>query len=219
MANATSFLNENRSYYIPVLLYFITSFILLLAIDKGEEILFFSNHRTDFWNLFFTYATKLGEEYTYILGFFGLLLFKYRYAIFAPIVAGLTAIFSFSLKSLFAHPRPKVWFEGLGETLNYVPDVYVHVGNGSFPSGHAMSGFAIFGFLALVSSKWWLKTLFALCAILTALSRVYLVQHFLEDIFFGAFLGTFVAISVYWLQKRLLNDEADKWWNRALVKI
>ena len=217
MINATPFLREHKGYSITIILYFIVSFILLLFLNKGDLVLFFSDNRTDFWNTFFIYGTQLGEEYTYLLAGIGLLFIKYRYAIFVPLVAGFTAVFSFLLKAFFAHPRPKLWFESLGETLTFVPDIYVNVGLTSFPSGHTFSGFAIFGYLALCSSKWWLKTLFASFAIITGLSRVYLAQHFLEDIVFGGFLGTALAVGVYLLQERWSNDES-KWWNNRLLK-
>jgi len=216
MINTTPFLREHKWYTIPVLLYFVVSFILLLFLNKGDLVLFFSNNRTDFWNVFFIYGTQLGEAYTYVLAFLGLLLVRFRYAIFVPVVAGLALLISFSLKSFFAHLRPKLWFEELGETLTFVPNIYVNIGHTSFPSGHTFSGFAIFGYLALCSNKWWLKILFASCAIITGLSRVYLVQHFLEDIVFGAFLGTSLAIFVYYLQLRLSKNDS-KWWNKGII--
>jgi membrane-associated phospholipid phosphatase len=217
MIETTPFLREHRGYNIPILLYFVACFILLFFLNKGDLVLFFSDNRTDFWNTFFVYGTKLGEEYTYALALIGLLFIKYRYAIFVPIVGGLTAVFSGLLKHFFAHLRPKLWFEALGETLTFIPDIYVNVGHTSFPSGHTFSGFAIFGYLALCSNKWWLKALFASSAIITGLSRVYLAQHFLEDIVFGGFLGTALAIGVYLLQSRL-SDNTEKWWNKSILK-
>lgn len=216
MINTTPFLREHKWYNIPILLYFIVCFILLFLLNKGDLVLFFSNNRTDFWNTFFIYGTQLGEAYTYLIAFVGLLFIKYRYAIFVPVVAGTSFIFSFLLKRFFAHLRPKLWFEELGEVLTFVPNLYVNIGHTSFPSGHTFSGFAIFGYLALCSSKWWVKILFASSAIITGLSRVYLVQHFLEDIVFGAFLGTSLAIGLYLLQSRL-SDDVDKWWNKKLM--
>lgn len=216
MINTTPFLREHKWYNIPIVLYFTACFILLLFLNKGDLVLFFSDNRTDFWNTFFIYGTKLGEEYIYLLGLVGLLFVKYRYAIFVPVVAGITAVFSALLKIFFAHLRPKLWFEELGEILTFVPDIYVNVGYTSFPSGHTFSGFAIFGYLALCSNRWWLKILFASFAIITGLSRVYLAQHFLEDIVFGGFLGTTLAIGVYLLQSRL-SDDASKWWNKGII--
>ena len=84
MINTTPFLKEHRWYNIPIILYFITCFILLFFLNKGDLVLFFSDNRTEFWNMFFLYGTKLGEEYTYLLAIVGLLLFKYRFAIFVP---------------------------------------------------------------------------------------------------------------------------------------
>ena len=87
MINTTPFLREHKWYNIPIVLYFTACFILLLFLNKGDLVLFFSDNRTDFWNTFFIYGTKLGEEYIYLLGLVGLLFVKYRYAIFVPVVA------------------------------------------------------------------------------------------------------------------------------------
>lgn len=215
MNNMTVFFKTHQAYFIPLLLYFGLGISLLLWIEKGDLVRFFSGTRSDFWNYFFIVGTRLGEEYIYVLAFFGLLLKKYRYAFCVPLAGILTAIFSFSIKAWFAHLRPKLWFEQLGETLTFVPEIYVNVGPTSFPSGHTFSAFTVFGFLALVSEKWWLKTLFVFTAMITAVSRVYLVQHFLEDIVFGAFLGTLVALGVFLLQERW-SGSTDKWWNKGL---
>lgn len=214
--NRVSFIRKQSAFFIPVLLYFFTGVILLFLLDKGDLIRFFSDNRTEFWNTFFKYGTQLGEEYTYLISFIVLLFIRFRFALFLPLVAGLTAVLSISLKSFLAHPRPKPWFTALNEELTYVADVYVNVSmTSSFPSGHTFSGFAVFGFLALISDRAWLKALFASCAIIVGVSRVYLVQHFLEDVVFGAFLGTALAIGLYWLQSKL-SDDSSKWWNKNL---
>ena len=64
----------------------------------------------------------------------------------------------------------------------------------SFPSGHTITAFAIFIILAMVVKKQYLKVLFTLTAILAGFSRVYLSQHFLEDIFLGALIGVAIAL-------------------------
>lgn len=69
----------------------------------------------------------------------------------------------------------------------------------SFPSGHATQSFAIFFALALAVAKTPYKVIFASIAILAAFSRVYLSQHWLQDITAGSVIGVFFAVLFYFL--------------------
>ena len=69
----------------------------------------------------------------------------------------------------------------------------------SFPSGHATQAFAIFFGCALASMKQLNKLLFLSIAILAAYSRVYLSQHWLQDITAGSIIGVFYAVVFYLL--------------------
>jgi membrane-associated phospholipid phosphatase len=67
----------------------------------------------------------------------------------------------------------------------------------SFPSGHATQSFAIFFAFALAAVKQHFKLIFFTMAILGALSRVYLSQHWLQDITAGSVIGVFFALVCY----------------------
>ena len=211
-----SFFQEHKSYFLTVGTFIILSIVFLFFIKKGDVVLFFSENRTDNWNTFFIMVNRLGEEWTYLAGFLFLLFIKkIRHAIFVPVVGSFTMFFSYGLKALFAHQRPKMWAASNHIFINFVPEVYVNVGYTSFPSGHTFSSFAIFGYFALVSKSPFLKVFFAICGILGGLARIYLSQHFLEDILFGGILGISLATGVYYWQSQLSN-ESSKWWNKSL---
>jgi membrane-associated phospholipid phosphatase len=213
-----SFFREHKAYFLTVGSFILTSLVLLFFIKKGDIVIFFSENRSDAWNMFFVFANKLGEEWTYLIGLLSLLFFKkIRYALFIFVTGTFTMLLSSGFKTLFAHQRPKMWAANNDILLNFVPDVYVNVGYTSFPSGHTFSAFAIFGYFALVSKSPFLKVLFAICAILGGLARIYLSQHFLEDILFGGFLGILLATGVYYWQSQL-NDAPSKWWNKRLFR-
>jgi membrane-associated phospholipid phosphatase len=53
--------------------------------------------------------------------------------------------------------------------------------------------------LAFVSSKNGMKLLFLALALLTAYSRVYLSQHWLQDVTAGSFIGTLFSCLWYYL--------------------
>ena len=78
-------------------------------------------------------------------------------------------------------------------------------GYSSFPSGHTFSAFAIYTFFALVSKQKWVSLLCSLLAIGVGFSRVYLNQHFLEDIYLGSILGVGLAVGYYYFSEFLAS--------------
>ena len=112
-----------------------------------------------------------------------------------PLVAGAaTASFFLAsgliyvLKALVDRSRPP---EAIGfDALVGVP------ASPSFPSGHAMTAFAVAGAVALLAPRLRWPVL-ALAAVI-AFSRVYLGVHFWIDVLAGAVLGLAVGLCVAW---------------------
>ncbi len=63
----------------------------------------------------------------------------------------------------------------------------------SFPSGHATAAFALFFCLGFLAEKKINEVIFFLLALTVAFSRVYLSQHFFEDITAGSFIAVFFS--------------------------
>ena len=55
-------------------------------------------------------------------------------------------------------------------------------------------------------------------ALIVGISRVYLVQHFLKDVYLGAIMGVLIAMGWYYIQARFLDREGT-WWNRRWEKV
>ena len=73
----------------------------------------------------------------------------------------------------------------------------------SFPSGHSTAAYAMCLALAVLAGRVRWAGWLAVGAAFMAFSRVYLSQHFTEDILAGAFLGTVTAWAVHrWLYGR-----------------
>ncbi len=191
------------------LLFLLLAAGFLLLNEKGAMILYFNSGREEFWNAFFMYGTMLGEAYMYILGMIVLLFVSYRMVLAIPLLGLMVTLASFVLKKVFSHPRPGAYFTEMGrfEELSLIAGVKMYMGSNSFPSGHTMSAFALFTFLMLALEKrggLWLEFIFAAMAIIVGISRIYLMHHFLEDVFLGAIVGMLIGgVWYYRVAKKL----------------
>lgn len=211
----------NLGFLIPFLWFLLGGAILLFFIERGDVLLYFNETRTDFWTTFFCYFTKVGEEGAYILlALLFAYFINYRASLSLALAGLLTGVLSFLLKTYFAHPRPKTYFwkNGMLDEIDLPQGYDLYHGLTSFPSGHTMSAFALFGLVALTLSG---KNLLGFClfvvAFLIGFSRIYLFQHFFEDVFLGALLGFLIAIFLkYVLQKSLILS--SQFWEKSLQK-
>ncbi|HRH39630.1 MAG TPA: phosphatase PAP2 family protein, partial [Flavobacteriales bacterium] len=110
--------------------------------------------------------------------------------------------------------RPGMFAEELGK-MDWVQGIEMLHYN-SFPSGHSTAAFSMcLALVVVLCRKHWVLPLFAL-AVLLGFSRIWLSQHFTEDVLAGSTLGTLTAFAVHhwlyesrfaqkrWLGKRLL---------------
>lgn len=181
--------------------YFIFAFSFLIAfllIEKGSEIIYFANNRFHFLNLFFRFMSFIVEPWLFVI--FGIMfLFKdYRNTIFIGLVGVFSLIFSYGLKSLFKTPRPLLYFDKIGfpEQIPLIPNYESVINEYSFPSGHATAAFGLYLALAIILNNKKLDVLMLTLAILAALSRVYLANHFFNDILAGSLLGIILTITI-----------------------
>lgn len=204
---------DNQVFFAVFVIFLIIGGGVLVVLHQGDDILFFNQHRTIFSDFFFRFFTKLGEVYVYLPVLLLLLFYRYRYAVSVPLLGITVLTLSFGFKSLFAHDRPLAFFRKLGQLdqLQFIEGVRVNGGATSFPSGHTMSAFAIFAFMAFcLPQKKWMGAALFLVAMLVGFSRIYLIQHFFEDVYFGAILGVLVAMIWYWLQFSILPFPSTK---------
>ncbi|MCB0615652.1 MAG: phosphatase PAP2 family protein, partial [Phaeodactylibacter sp.] len=201
-----SVIRENKWFFVPFGLFLVLGAILLSVLNTGDAIFFFSAHRSYWGDLFFRYFTKMGEAPAYFLVLGALLFVGFRHVAALPVLGFLVGLLSFLSKELFSHDRPYLFFRKMGvfDQIHTVEGVVLNGGNNSFPSGHTMSAFALYAFLALcLPRKGGVGLLLFLAALLVGVSRIYLVQHFFKDVYLGAFLGVLAALAVYFLQYRM----------------
>jgi membrane-associated phospholipid phosphatase len=195
-----SFIRENRLFFLCFAVFAVGGAILLEHLPQGEEIIWLSRHRSPAADVFFKGATLLGEGYIFFAVGFVFLYLRRRDWIWSSVLGLLVMLTAYGAKTWFAHDRPYAWFQKMGQwaAVTPVPGVDMHSGATSFPSGHTMAAFAIYSFLAFTVSpkRGWPLLLFAV-ALTVGVSRMYLVQHFWKDVYFGALIGVALAWGVY----------------------
>jgi membrane-associated phospholipid phosphatase len=186
-----------------ILLYIILlSFVgyILLNIDKvplqREMNTYVGN---SFLDLFLAYVTHLGDGLFAVLIALVFLFKNVRVSLYILFSYAGAGVVSYVLKHLIYYEvyRPHFVFQYyVREPLKLVEGVDV-VAFHSFPSGHALSAFALFFCLLFVSRNHFSKIIFFSLAVLAAYSRVHLSQHWLIDIYVGSIIGVCFSILFY----------------------
>lgn len=198
-------LKENKVYFIGLAFLLFLATLLILQFEKGYFVLYFGLQEHKFIDYLFSIITHCSEAISYmILGILFFFFKKIRWFFALVFIAFISFCLSFSLKLLFSFERPTTYFYKLIDSGDFIliPGIDVNNGLTSFPSGHTISAFALFGFIALISKNNVIKILLLTLASLVGISRIVLSQHFLEDITFGAVIGALVSIVIYYIFQR-----------------
>jgi membrane-associated phospholipid phosphatase len=152
------------------------------------------NHLLD---VFFITVTYLGDGSVIILisAIIILLWRQYRLGVQLLLAYMVSGILVQLLKHFFTAPRPKTIISDLN--YHYFISGITHSGWNSFPSGHTTSIFAIVTVLTLFFKNSGACLLLLITALLVGYSRIYLGQHFLEDVIAGSILGVTTGLFVY----------------------
>jgi membrane-associated phospholipid phosphatase len=210
-------LYDNRFFLIPYLILLAICLLIKINFTK-DEIYFAVNSRySNCADTIAPFVTDIGNGWTTVVLCVILLLFDYRKAFLLASSYVLTGfVFAQSLKFIFDAPRPKLYFQNQLSRIHFVKGTEI-LSTHSFPSGHTITAFSTaIVILYFLKNKTWGFALL-LVAICVGYSRMYLSQHFFEDVTIGSVVGVFVTlIWVNWIDnKRFLHTEG---WNRGLVK-
>jgi len=192
-------MNSKTPLFFPPLFSTIYGVFLLLSIasvlvyDKLIIHTTLNAYHTPFFDTLFTYLTYLGDGAFVAVAAVLTLLFSIRKGLFIGLVAIVTGLLAqFFKRIVFAdHLRPVNFLSEMPEVATVSDVVLRH--HFSFPSGHTTSAFAFFILVALLWQKRWLGLGAILMALLAGYSRIYLSQHFLEDVIAGSLLGSVTA--------------------------
>ncbi|MCW3127083.1 MAG: rane-associated phospholipid phosphatase [Bacteroidetes bacterium] len=191
-------------------LYIVVGAFSFLFYKQGSETLFLDSCHCEPWDTFFVIMTKLAEGLSILL--VGLILFAWRvkYGLVYLIDLLVLYVVVHLLKhQVFAdHIRPSMFF-GPTQHLHFIEGMPVFR-DFSFPSGHTATAFAVSFLLAIFVRRTWASMIFLALALLVGLSRIYLLQHFWIDVYFGSLIGVTVTLLVYIaLQKPLIHSESS----------
>ncbi len=203
--------NETKAFLSFTLVWLAVGAVVMLLTEQRDLHLWFNAQNHPIADEFFKYATYMAEGVFAGAIVLMMFIYKIRYGVAATVsFAGAGLLAQLFKRGLFSDiKRPSKVFENIAD-LHFVQGVKLH-SNFSFPSGHATEAFSIFFFLGFVSGNRGVQVFCFLCAMLVAFSRVYLSQHFFEDIYAGSILGTlYTTIIIALFHKR-------SWGNQGLL--
>lgn len=201
--------NKNKAsilatYFLVILF---SGLALLPFYDKGFIELKINQFHYPILDVFFASITHLGDGLILIIPFVLFVFHKYCYLILLAISSLIHLVMvHIAKKWIFTGmPRPAEFFKDI--PFYEVPGVELHHW-GSFPSGHTTTVFMLASFFYLVlPKKLRIHSLLMGIALLVGFSRVYLMQHFLMDVWAGALLGIFSSLVSYYLVLKFFSKK------------
>jgi membrane-associated phospholipid phosphatase len=200
----TSLYKENSVFFIIFFLFFLASVFVLLFLSKADGFYLLNTYHRNFLTTIFTWVTYLGD------GFFcvatGIFLFVVKKRFLSLMVLSsyaISGIIAQVLKYFIIEARPAVYLKDSAYQY-FIDDVTLH-NLSAFPSGHTASAFALAAVLSFAAKNKNYSILFLAAAIFVGYSRIYLAQHFLDDVLAGAVIGLLSAIICWIFFEKLFN--------------
>jgi membrane-associated phospholipid phosphatase len=164
-------------------------------LGKKDSFLLLNTFHNKFLDQLFLSITFFGDGILAILVCLILFLFKKKHeSLFLLISFVLSSILAQVLKNSFHRLRPVNFFHDYSYHKlieGFTNSVYC-----SFPSGHTTTIFTLATMVVFFTKKRSYHILALTLAILVGYSRIYLGQHFLEDVIFGAIIGTSISLLI-----------------------
>jgi membrane-associated phospholipid phosphatase len=209
-------LKQVRALFIPYLLILLPCLVIKLLYSKPQIYFTVNSWHFAFGDWFFAWYTHAGDGLTCVLFTLILICVNYRWAFLMGSSYIVTSVLSQVFKFIFDAPRPIIYFKNEVSRMYLVKGVEM-LELHSFPSGHSISAFSMAVILTYITPKKSWGLLFLGAAFLVAYSRVYLSEHFFEDVTVGSAIGVFITI--FWLSwidnKPFLHS--PKWASRGLL--
>ncbi|MFC4263523.1 phosphatase PAP2 family protein [Ferruginibacter yonginensis] len=186
------------SFYLTLCsLVFLFTFLIILLVEPIQLHSKVNSFHSTYFDYFFSMITHLGDGMCAILICI-ILFFRNTMLAIKMMLALLLISLLIWISKFYLFPdanRPVAVFRDLGKPLYIINHVKMNLSR-TFPSGHASTAFLIGCTLAYLSEKIWWQLLCASFSIMVAFSRVYLSQHFTEDVLAGGIIGLVITFLV-----------------------
>jgi membrane-associated phospholipid phosphatase len=205
-----------RFFFIPYLILLCGCLIVKLTYSRDEIYYAVNSHYSTWADMLAPYVTNIGDGITVILASALLLFFSYRKAFLMLTTYLVTAVVAQAIKHIFDAPRPRLYFKDQLPRIHFIKGVD-QLSLHSFPSGHTVTIFAATLLLTYWCKNKLLGLPLLLLAILVGYSRMYLSQHFFEDVIAGSVIAVIVTVFwIRWCERQQFLSTAK--WNRGLLK-
>jgi membrane-associated phospholipid phosphatase len=213
---------KKQRYFFLIYAVFLLFLVFILSnFSKTDATLWANQFWSPFQDMTYKYLTYLGDFGMASVVVITLLFWRFKYAVIAIVSFGVTAgITQFLKKIIFYDIKRPMYHDDLWKMYKHGE---IHLVEGvkqmsdySFPSGHTTSAFSILCLIALLSKNKWVGLVSIVFAILIGYSRVYLCQHFFEDVFVGALIGAIGSLLLFSLFEK---KEFGNWGNKSLLKL
>jgi len=212
----TDVLKQIRFLLIPYLIVLAACLAISVIYTKAQIYFTFNSWHFAYGDEFFALWTNVGDGGVCAAIAVGLLFFSYRKGFLLGTSFILTSIVAQILKHIVASHRPVVFFKDQMSKIYLIKGVPM-LESFSFPSGHTTSAFTAAVVLTYISPRKYWGLLFFVLSVLVAYSRMYLSEHFFEDVLGGSIIGVFVTVFwITWIDNKVFLQSPK--WNKGLLK-
>lgn len=197
MASFKEILRERKFFICLITIFTLLITVCVIVFSKTGSFFWLNSYHNKHCDIIGRLFTFLGDGlFSIIIGIIIFLVGKRLLGIHILIAYAISGILAQILKRLVKLPRPKAIISE--QVYPYFIHGVTHSGWNSFPSGHTASAFALATILCLHSKTKWLQFIYFTLALLVGYSRIYLGQHFLVDVYFGAIIGMITGWVVFY---------------------
>ena len=207
-----------NSFFFLYGIFFIVGLVLFAFIKRGDVVLFVNKLSREWFDSYAEYITDLGLGSIMAVLMLLLIFWRIRYAIIGLLDLAIVGIFTNLIKkSFYSQGRPfkYLYYDDLTRFIHTAELNYFS----SFPSGHTMTIFAVMSLLAYLTGKKWVGIVFFLIALMVGFSRIYMLQHFFVDVYFGSFLGIVATFLALWLAEEKLKFMRNRKLNGSIFSL
>ena len=201
-----SLFKANRSFFVGFFLFVILCCFILFFYSKADGFYLLNPYHSQLTDFIFIYLPYIGDGF-FCIGI-GLLLLLFRKRFLGLMVLSsyaISGIIAQVLKYYILEARPAVFLKDTSYKY-FIENVTLHNFH-AFPSGHTASAFAMAAVLSFALKNKRYAMFYLAGAIIVGYSRIYLAQHFTDDVLAGALIGFISAIFCWIFFNKLFSTK------------